>query len=47
MAEKKACPECKSKNTYVLVGGKIVCRDCGYDERTAEKVQERKYENDT
>lgn len=37
MAEKKLCPECKSGNTYVLVSGEIVCRNCGYDERTAEK----------
>lgn len=39
MAAKKECPECHGKNTYVLVGGEIVCRDCGYDER---KVTEKK-----
>jgi flagellin-like protein len=47
MAEKKSCPKCKSKNTYVLVGGKVVCRDCGYDERTAKKSGETKMNKHT
>jgi len=33
MTDKKNCPKCQSGNTYVLVGGKVVCRNCGYDER--------------
>jgi uncharacterized Zn finger protein (UPF0148 family) len=33
MVEKRVCPKCKSGNVYILVGGKIVCRTCGYDER--------------
>ena len=33
----RECPECHTKNTYILVGGKLVCRTCGYDERTAKK----------
>ena len=37
MAEKRECPDCHSKNTYVLVGGLVVCRDCGYDQRNAKK----------
>lgn len=37
MAEKRPCPNCKGKNTYVLVSGKIVCRDCGLDERKEKK----------
>ena len=41
MAEKPRCPECGSGQVYRLVGGKLVCRACGYDERTAkEKVKE-------
>jgi len=27
------CPKCGSGNIYLLKGGKIVCRVCGYDER--------------
>jgi transcription initiation factor TFIIIB Brf1 subunit/transcription initiation factor TFIIB len=41
MAENKVCPECKSSNIYSLVGGKIVCRKCGYDERTAKKEKRK------
>lgn len=29
----KICPECGSGNIYVLVGGRLVCRNCGYDQR--------------
>jgi len=40
MAEKeKRCPECNRKSIYVLVGGAIVCRSCGYDSR--KKKQEK------
>ena len=42
MAEKRECPDCHSKNTYVLVGGLVVCRDCGYDQRNITKKQETK-----
>jgi len=39
MTVKKNCPKCGSGNTYVLVGGKLVCRACGYDERTDKEVK--------
>lgn len=41
MTEKKQkpkCPQCGGGNTYMLVSGKLVCRDCGYDERKVDKV---------
>lgn len=42
MAAKKTCPNCGSGNMYVLVSGKIVCRDCGFDERKEEKKENKK-----
>lgn len=41
VSAKKICPnpDCKSGNTYVLVGGAIICRTCGYDGRIEMKTQ--------
>lgn len=36
------CPKCNRKNAYFVSGKKIVCRSCGYDERTEKKKEEKK-----
>lgn len=44
MAEPVVCPKCHKGNIYVLVGGEIVCRKCGYDERIDKKITDEKSE---
>jgi len=41
MAEKVLCPKCNKGNIYILKGGLLVCRNCGYDARNDVNVEQK------